>query len=123
MLMPDEDESVPPANKLRSTADVERVIMGQTLCNEEIIFSQRLLKSQFPEITGLHSTLLQDKSQVSQESNHNKLQVIHCSERHHWITATIIGCELGVTKVYISMYTTLDKPFIIVLANLFHCKD
>ena len=54
---------------------------------------------------------------MSKEPNHNKLQVIHCSERDHWITATTIGCELGVIKVYDSLYTTVDKPSSIVLAN------
>lgn len=62
-----------------------------------------------------------------------RLRAIHVSRakpqqasdnsRDHWITATIIGCEVGVIKVYDSLYTTLDKPSSIVLANLFHCKD
>ena len=66
---------------------------------------------------------MQAKSHVSKEVNHNKLQIIHCSERNHWITATTIGCESGVIKVYDSLYTILDKPPSIVLANLFHCED
>ena len=37
-------------------------------------------------------------------SKDNKLQIIHCSERDHWITATTIGCEVGVIKVYDSLY-------------------
>ena len=60
---------------------------------------------------------------MSKEPNHNKLQITHCSESDHWITATTIGCELRVIKVYHSLYTTLDKPSNIVLANLFHYKD
>ena len=105
MLTSDQDEAEPPAKKLRCTIDVERVIMGQRLSDIEIHFSQRLLKSQFPEIIGLQSTLLQDKSHVSKEPNHSKLQIIHCSERDRWITATTIGCELRVIKVYDSLYT------------------
>jgi len=99
------------------------VIMGQKLHDIEIHFSQRLLKSQSPEIIGLQSTFLQAKSHVSKEPNHNKLQIIHCSERDHWIAATAIGCQVGVIKVYDSQYITLDKPSSIVLANLFHYKD
>ena len=38
-------------------------------------------------------------------------------------TATTIGCAVGVISVYNSLYTTLDKPSRIVVANLFHCKD
>ena len=78
MLTSDEDEAEPPAKKLRCTSDVERVIMGQRLSDIEINFSQRLLKSQFPEINGLQSMLLQDKSHVSKEPGHNKVQIIHC---------------------------------------------
>ena len=79
--------------------------MVQRLSNIEINFSRRLHKLQFPEINGLQSTLLQDKSHVSKEPNRNKLQIIYCSKRDHWITATTIGCELGVIKVYDSLYT------------------
>ena len=96
---------------------------GSKLSDMKINVFQRLLKAQFPEINGLQSTLLQAKSHVSNEPNHNKLQIIHCNERDHWITATTIECEMGVIKVYDSLYTTLDKPSSIVLANLFHCKD
>ena len=68
---------------------------------------------------------MQAKSCVSKEPNYNcyKLQIIHCSERDHWITATATGCEMGVIKVYDSLYTMLDKPFGVVLANSFHCED
>ena len=59
---------------------------------------------------------------MSKEPNHNKLQIIHCSEKDHWITATTIGCEVGVIKVYDSLYITLDKPPNIVLA-IFYSKD
>ena len=123
MLTSDEDEVEPLAKKLRCTIDIERVIMDQKLSDIEINFSQRLLKAQFPEITGLESTLLQGKSHVSKEPNHNKLQIIHCEKRDHWITATTIGCEVGVIKVNDSLYTTRDKPTSIVLANFFYSKD
>ena len=59
----------------------------------------------------------------SKEPNHNTLQIIHYSESDHWITATTIGCELGVIKVYDSLYTTHDKSSNIVSANLLYCKD
>ena len=64
-------------SELRYTIEGERVIMGQRLSDIEINFSQLLLKSQFPEINGLQSTLLQDKSHMSKAPNHNKLQIIH----------------------------------------------
>jgi len=61
ILASDEDEAEPPAKKLRCTIDIEQVIMGQKLRDIGIKFSQRLLKSQFPEINGLQSSLLQAK--------------------------------------------------------------
>ena len=120
MLTSDEDEVEPPVKKLRCTIDMEGLIMGQKLSDIEMIFSQRL---QFPKIEGLESTLLQGKNHVSKQTNDNKLQIIHCKERDHWITATTIGCEVGVIKVYDSLFTTLDKPSCIVLANFFNSKD
>ena len=65
----------------------------------------------------------QFKKHVSKESNLNKLQIVHCKEREHWVTATTIGCEPGVIKVYDSLYTTLDKPSSVVVANWFYPKD
>ena len=35
----------------------------------------------------------------------------------------IIGCETGVINVYDSLYTTLDKPSSIAVANWFYSKD
>ena len=123
LLTSDEDEVEPPVKKLRCTIDMERLIMGQKLSDIEINFSQRFLKFQFPKINGLESTLLQGKNYVSKQPNDNKLQIIHCKERDHWIAATTIGCEVGVIKVYDSLFTTLDKPSCIVLANFFNSKD
>ena len=80
MLSDTEDETEVtelPTKKLKS---LERVIMGKKLSDIEINSSQRILKSKFPEINGLESTLLQAKNHISKEPNHNKLQVIHCKE-------------------------------------------
>ena len=42
-------------------------------------------------VEGLKSTLLQGKQQTFTEDEvKNKLQIIHCFERHHWIIATTV---------------------------------
>ena len=82
------------------------------------------MRSQFPIINGLQSTLLQDKKDHSQIGPSDiKIQIIHCRERYHWVTATTIGCEVGEIKMYDLLYTTLDKASNTVVLKLFECKE
>ena len=46
----------------------------------------------------------------SNESTQNWLQIFHCRQRNHWITATTIGCSDGIVKIYDSVYRHLDEP-------------
>ena len=77
--------------------------MGENFTN----VSQMFLKSKLPEISGLQLTLLQAKSQTKSK----QLQMIQCGERDHWVTATTVGCEVDVVRIYNS------------LPNLFSFKD
>jgi len=123
-MLSDEDDVEPPNKKFKYSIDLERVVTGEPLSDQEINISQKLLRSQFPVINGLRSTLLQDKKDHSQIGpSDNKIQIIHCRERSHWVTATTIGCEVGEIKVYDSLYTALDKASIVVVSRLFKCKE
>lgn len=59
-MLSDEDETElitePPTQKLKTTIDLEWL----KLSDIEINFSQRLLKSKFPEISGLESNTAAD---------------------------------------------------------------
>ena len=39
----------------------------------------------------------------------NWLQIIFCKGREHWVGATNIGCEIGLVKVYDSLFNKLDE--------------
>ena len=84
-------------NYLRlSSKEIEDIIMVDELSDTRINMAQNLLKAQFPLLNGLKSTLLQGKQQTFTEDEvNNKLQIIHCLERHHWIVATSVKCASG----------------------------
>ena len=50
-----------PQKKRAKCVDVERIIMGEELCDIEINFAQQLLKAQFTKLNGFVSTLYQEK--------------------------------------------------------------
>ena len=73
--------------------------MGEKLTDVEINLAQRILKLQFSNLNGLHSTLFQCKPYTADDQiNDNKLQIVFCKDRSHWILATTIGCESGEVK-------------------------
>lgn len=99
---------------------MERIIMNVELSDEEISFSQELLQLQFPKINGFQSTLLQGKPQdLTEETVKNKIQIIHCKSRHHWVVASTVQCSLGQVKVYNSLFTYCDKETENIVSNLF----
>ena len=112
----------PPCKKIK--LDFERIIMGEKLSDLDINAAQRVLKQQFPNIHGLESTLYQMKERrLNEDQVKDKIQIIHCLQRQHWIVATTVGCEANVVKVYDSMFHSVDHPTEKVIVNLFQCTD
>ena len=102
----------------------EQLIFGEKLSDLDINLAQRLLKAQFPQLQGLQSTLLQDnKITVSDKSVQNKLQIIHCKDRDHWVVGTTIGCDKDEMKIYDSYYCTIDRPTKVIIHNLFSASE
>ena len=91
-----------PAKK-KTKLDTEHIIMREELIDLKINFAQRLLKEQFHHINGLQSTLLQEKD-AKRILSKNRLQIIFCKERKHWVVATDINCIHGEVKVYDSLF-------------------
>ena len=52
---------------------------------------------------------------------HNKVQIIHCSKRNHWVAATtvIANYKEGEVKVYDSVFNSCNKETKLVVHNLF----
>ena len=58
---------------------------------------------------------------LEKDTVQNKLQVIHCKSRHHWIVATSINCTIGEVRVYNSIFQHCDEEAKCVISNLFQC--
>lgn len=123
-----EIDRAPPAKKQNQTdnservvdIDIERIIFGERLVDLDINFAQKLLKAQFPRLQGLQSTLLQAKKVfLTAEQVQNKLQVVHCLERDHWIVATNVNCDNNFVKVYDSLYCAVDEATKLIVVNRF----
>lgn len=94
--------------------------MGEDLTDIEINFAQQLLKNQFKHINGLCSTLLQDRaSKLTSSSMMNRIQIIHCRNRRHWIVATTMNANHDTVKVYDSLFLYLDKDSLQSVENCF----
>lgn len=85
--------------------DKQILLEGGCLNDRHMNYAQAILTLQFPSLNGLHSTL---KVTLLSDSS-NAIQIVHCKERHHWLTASTIGCEPGKVKIYDSFFTSLDE--------------
>ena len=114
-----------PAKKLKLISkefEGEEIIMGNKLSDQHINKAQNLLKVQFPQLNGLTSSLLQAKELQPTGSVKNKVQIIHCSERHHWVVATTVNCRDGQVLVIDSVYRSLDNETKITVCRLLFPK-
>ena len=85
--------------------------------------AQQLLKKQFPNLNGFKSTLQplpQDKRYALTEKDvRNKVQIIYCKGRRHWVVASTVNSSIGQVKVYDSLFTYPDKEMERVIMNSF----
>ena len=93
------------------------LLTGQELSDKHIDFAHTMLRSQFPMLNGLQSTLFQSRSQGF-KSSMNAIQIIH-SRSNHWIVATTLQCGPGEVKIYDSVYELLDTETLEVVKRLF----
>uniref|UniRef100_A0A1X7V6W2 HIRAN domain-containing protein n=1 Tax=Amphimedon queenslandica TaxID=400682 RepID=A0A1X7V6W2_AMPQE len=120
------EETVPPPQKKNkknfslTDDDIKNIIMGEKLRQDYIYLGQQLIKKQFPNICGLQSILLQDKSKLMPSGN-NTLQVVHCRTRDHCIAAAtnFLKYDANEVAIYDSVFHTLDKETEEVLNFLF----
>ena len=109
-----------PPRKKQKEFDEEQIVMGAELTDLEINFAQQLLKQQFKDINGFCSTLLQEKAtNLTTSSMANRIQIIHCESRRHWILATTVNCKCDNVKVYDSLFHYLDKNSLRIVENCF----
>ena len=53
----------------------------------------------------------------------NKLQIIHCKARHHWIVATTVKCANNQVLVVDSLYNSLDEETKATISQLFKSRS
>ena len=89
-------------------------IVNVAKLNDLVInMAQQLLKAQFPNVTGLQSTLLQSKKKYPALKDKHSVQIVH-SRGDHWIVAA----RVRVVKVYDSVYDTVDKETAMIILSL-----
>lgn len=120
----DSDVEQPAKKQKIGSKEVEEIIMGNELSDLHVNMAQNLLKAQFPQFNGFCSTLLQGKELPVQPADavKNKVQIIHCNKRHHWIVATTVKCENGQVLVIDSLYKSLDDETKDTVCQLFQIK-
>ena len=112
-----------PPKKRYKRFNEESIIMGKQLTDLEIDYAQRLLKSQFPHLNGLQSTLIQQKACLEADQVNEKIQIVFCNNRQHWKVATTVACNDGEVKVYDSIFSYLDKESLRTVMNLFSTEN
>ena len=106
-------------NYYMTLLDKDVVSNGSMLNDAHINCAQELLRSQFPGIDGLISTLYQNK--VPAKRIERGVQIIH-DRGNHWIVASSI-CDANEVLIYDSIYSILDGETKKVVENLFEVSD
>ena len=122
VLESDVDDEFKPLKKKQKLHDseIECIIMGIELSDLHINMAQRILKHQFTGLNGLESSLFQDKKQpLTKDNMKNKLQIIHCKQRHHWIVVSTVKNTAEEVIVIDSLYRSMDEETKQTVINLF----
>ena len=86
------------------------------LTDKIIHAAQILLLQFFPDMAGLQPPVLQ-KVFAFQVHSGEFVQIIHV-RNNHWCVVSTVGCETGVVHVYDSLYRTLSKETVRLIASL-----
>ena len=88
---------------------------GKELCDLHVNAFQNILKFQFPEIKGLQSTLLQNKTAIAKADldSGKVLQIVHMTS--HWVACQLFSNEV---HFYDSADSTISAETFDVLAQL-----
>ena len=114
-------ENEPPRKRTKvglPDTELNKTNGGEKLTDHSINLAQQLLNKQFPAINGLESKLLQNKPRIG-AAPMEQLQIIH-SRGDYWIVASTVGSNGDEVQVCDSVYNTLDKTTLDVIATLFY---
>jgi hypothetical protein len=88
------------------------------LTDKIICAAQMLLLQFFPNMAGLQPPTLQ-KVFAFQVHSGDFVQIIHV-RNNHWCVVSTVGCQSGVVHVYDSLYKTLSKETVHLIARMVH---
>ena len=88
------------------------------LTDKIICAAQMLLLQFFPNMAGLQPPTLQ-KVFAFQVHSGEFVQIIHV-RNNHWCVVSTVGCQSGVVRVYDSLYKTLSKETVRLIARMVH---
>ena len=104
-----------------SPRDVRFVEHCYEWLNDKVITaSQEILAQQFPHVGGLQPPTLQEVRGFRVHSG-EFVQIINVSNMH-WCVVSTVDCEPGEVKVYDTMYRTVQKCTIPIIAGLLDCQ-
>ena len=86
------------------------------LTDEIICAAQMLLLQFFPNMAGLQSPVLQKVLQFHVHSG-EFVQIVHV-RNNHWCVVSTVGCESGVIHVYNSLYRSLSRETLSLIASM-----
>ena len=96
----------------------KKLYCGQSTGFEQIIFwetfrpgyklGSTFTKSAIPTATRVTiNSITRKEITVNDKSIQNKIQIIHCKEREHWVVGTTIGCDKDKMKIYNTLHMLL----------------
>ena len=103
--------------KVLTEVDKDIVMLGEKLNDKHMNFAQALIKKQFSNLSGLHSTLTIFQLQAPIVSE-NVLQILHIGG-DHWVVASNIGCTTGEVNLYDSLYIVVSTATQMLLKKVF----
>ena len=99
----------------------QQIVNKKELTDLHINAYQNIARVQFPNVGGLHNTLLLHKTSLLLDNYEQSLQIIHIKDRFHWALLQVIGEDI---YLYDSMYmfTTPSADTFNIVAQLIQSK-
>ena len=100
-----------------SRSDEGIILSPKRWLTDKIISAAQMLLLQFyPDMAGLQPPVLQ-KVFAFQVHSGEFVQIVHV-RKSHWCVVSTVGCESGVVRVYDSLYKTLSKDLVHLIASM-----
>ena len=106
------------SSSLLNKTDEKLLLDGDWLNDNHINLAQQLLSKQFPNLSGLSSTLLLPQAKQVVPADARALQIIH-TRGNHWIVSSAIGCQPGEVKIFDSLYKSIDLETMVLISMIF----